>query len=165
MIQPLEERRQSAGSASTLDGMGRGKRQRIGASSQTPLTLGEPGTGSRPTQVLPKNLIKSLKPALVKTPRLPKEPPVVAVDGTLSPIGHAVLAALDAQSAAQVRRKDWNRLKVPNGAFNLPDGISESKYRKTLTELRRVGYVNNRDGMWWVCTEGRVQLDLKLLNP
>jgi hypothetical protein len=98
--------------------------------------------------VLPKIPIKSLKSATVRKPqprsnasKRPQAAPPVLDDGTLSLLGRAVLTALAEQSDHQQAHNDWNGSRVPNGMLQLPDGVSESKYRKVLTQLRRAGYV------------------------
>lgn len=107
--------------------------------------------------MLPENLIKSLQgppPAVARKPRATK-PPVVDSDGTVSAEGLAALQALQEQMERQKASNDWNGSRVPNAMLQPPEGMSDSKYRKTLTPLRKAGLVHTRNGMWWVLPEGR----------
>jgi hypothetical protein len=55
----------------------------------------------------------------------------------------------------QVSVNDWNSSRVPNGMLQPPPGMSDSKYKKILTPLRKAGLVKTKNGMWWVLPEGR----------
>lgn len=124
------------------------------------LTLVGGRSSKRPVQVLPPGFADSLRaPELDPVPKPRKQPPLmVNPDGTLHPDAYAVLAALEAQSAAQAARKDWNGSRVPNGMVEPPEGMSVSKYKKNLTPLRAAGLVKSKQGLWWVLPEGRVVL-------
>jgi len=126
--------------------MARGKRQQGG-----PLI---PLSSEGGPQLLPNNLVRSLR---TRSPRVAK-PPVVAADGTVSTEGLAALAALAAQMDAQVARYDWNGTRVPNAMLAPPEGMSGSKYRSTLTPLRKAGLVHTHNGLWWVVPAGYAKL-------
>lgn len=74
----------------------------------------------------------------------------------LTPDQTAVLTAISEQMDRQVAAKYWHSCRIPTDLVPVPAGMSQSKMRRTLTELRKQGLVNTRNGLWWALPAGRV---------
>jgi hypothetical protein len=132
--------------------MARGRKRKGGSNQAAPLSLAAPSSGVRAVQVLPDNLVRSLETTASAPPVTPAAPP-----GTGDPSADAiaVLRSLVAQVDAQIVARPHVDDRLPTSAVQPPAGMSESRTRKMLADLRTRRLVGYRQGRWYVCDEGR----------
>jgi hypothetical protein len=124
--------------------MGRGK-QRGARSALIPLSA----EGAGPSR-LPKTLVKSLAQE-AKVAAKPQRS--LAREAAKRQDLIAGLRALMDQSERQRTGVDFSyppkSVRVMTGMLRPPEGMSDSKYRRQLTQLRQLGLVYTRNGAWW----------------
>lgn len=74
----------------------------------------------------------------------------------LTPDQKAVLTAISEQMDRQVAAKYWHSCRITTDCLPVPAGMTQAKMRRTMTELRKLGLVNYRNGLWWAMPAGRV---------